>query len=44
MREDENTTEHDEILDLGAASELTQGAYLPGATEAINIKDHWDEP
>ncbi len=43
MRE-ANTVEHDDIVDLGAATELTQGSYLPGAIEGVNTKDHWDEP
>jgi hypothetical protein len=44
MREDKHAVEHDDLVDLGAATELTQGSYLPGATEAVTIKDHWDEP
>lgn len=43
MREQTKTAEP-ALVELGAATELTQGSYLPGATEAISIKDHWDEP
>jgi hypothetical protein len=43
MREDD-TPKHDELIDLGAATELTQGSFLRSATEAVVVKDHWDEP
>lgn len=44
MRED--TERHDDaaIIDIGAATQLTQGTFLPRATEAVVIQDHWDEP
>lgn len=42
MRKD--THNHDDIVDLGAATEVTQGTFLLRETEAVVIKDHWDEP
>jgi hypothetical protein len=43
MREHETTTERQEALEIGAATELTQGSYLPGAFESLIIRDHWDD-
>jgi hypothetical protein len=35
MREDNNTAEHDEIVDLGAASELTLGDIFDTKDESL---------
>lgn len=31
------------VSELGSASELTQGSFMPTFYEAINIKDRYDE-
>jgi hypothetical protein len=35
---------HDELIDLGAASDLTHGDARLEFTEAIVFPDHWDKP
>jgi len=42
MRED--IERDDDIIDLGAATTLTQGDYLPKAKEQGYIVDFWDAP
>ncbi|WP_275574749.1 hypothetical protein [Vitreimonas flagellata] len=42
MREDTKTFEQDAIVDLGAATEVTQGTFLRQETEAVVIKDHYE--
>ena len=39
MREDKNTVEHDEIVDLGAASELTLGEIFDTKDESFVLPD-----
>ena len=41
MREDQIIETEDDVIDLGAASELTQGTFLPSATESVVIRDHY---
>lgn len=45
MRKDQTYDAAREALtELGAASELTQGTFMPRATESVLIKDYFDEP
>lgn len=45
MRSDETReTDRDTLIDLGAATELTQGTFMPTATEAVVFKDYFDQP
>lgn len=47
MRKDEErqTREGDDAIeDLGAASERTQGTFMPLAYESLTIKDYFDQP
>lgn len=41
-RDDSVVDREDEIVDLGAASEITLGDFFPGQVEAPLIPDHWD--
>jgi hypothetical protein len=34
-------TEADALADLGAATEQTQGTFLPNAVESVVIRDHY---
>ena len=44
MRNDIQANEDAVLVDIGAATDLTHGTFLPRATEAVVIQDHWDEP
>jgi hypothetical protein len=39
MREDKNTVEHDDVVDLGAASELTLGEIFDTKDESFVLPD-----
>jgi hypothetical protein len=43
MREDLERRDEPEAIELGAASELTQGTAMPLAKEGIFTKDFYDE-
>jgi hypothetical protein len=32
------------LIDLGAATELTQGTFMPKARESVVVQDYFDEP
>lgn len=44
MREDTEHREDARLIDLGAASAVTQGDFLPRAVEQSFYIDHWDAP
>jgi hypothetical protein len=44
MHEDNERRHDGDLVDLGAATEVTQGDFLLKATEQGYIPDHWDAP
>lgn len=44
MREDTERHEEAQLVELGAATALTQGDPLPFQREQVLITDHWDAP
>lgn len=44
MHKDQTPDDREPLIELGAATELTQGTFMPHATESVLIKDFFDEP
>jgi hypothetical protein len=44
MREDIEHREDAQLVELGAATALTEGDPLPFQKEQVVIADHWDAP
>jgi hypothetical protein len=40
--QDQTQDQTTEVIDLGAATALTQGTFLPKAFESVIIRDHYD--
>jgi hypothetical protein len=44
MTKDQIHDDRAPLIELGAATELTQGTFMPHATESVLVKDFFDEP
>lgn len=44
MRHDTQHRDDARLIDLGAATAVTQGDFLRTKTEQVVIPDHWDAP